>query len=242
MIQKEEKLIGSSVTKIMNKMDYKRLQFEKLSNELSPLDFYNNYEKKLDDWQIKTLKNIDQGISTLVCAPTSCGKTWLSIYPGLTGKRVLFIVPTQALVYQVGALFTKFGGKIYIISADFCCSNNDNNIVIGTPKDIEDKLPVIGTDFDIIIYDEIHNLSSSVFGNNYERLVKVFRNIQFLALSATIGNPHKLVNWFSNIINKNVSLITYSTSFLNLQRHLFDKSLLSYILCHALHKMTLGQN
>ena len=31
------------------------------------------------------------------------------------GKKVLFIVPTQALVYQVGALFTKFGGKIYII-------------------------------------------------------------------------------------------------------------------------------
>ncbi len=223
--KKEEKLI-SRVTKIMNKMDYKRLQFEKLSNELSPLDFYNNYEKKLDDWQIKTLKNIDQGISTLVCAPTSCGKTWLSIYPGLTGKKVLFIVPTQALVYQVGALFTKFGGKIYIISADFCYSNIDNNIVIGTPKDIEDKLPVIGTDFDIIIYDEIHNLSNKVFGNNYERLVKVFRNNQFLALSATIGNPHKLVNWFSKIIDKNVALITYSTRFLNLQRHLFNKKLI----------------
>ena len=223
--KKEEKLI-SRVTKIMNKMDYKRLQFEKLSNELSPLDFYNNYEKKLDDWQIKTLKNIDQGISTLVCAPTSCGKTWLSIYPGLNGKKVLFIVPTQALVYQVGALFTKFGGKIYIISADFCYSNKDNNIVIGTPKDIEDKLPVIGTDFDIIIYDEIHNLSNNVFGNNYERLVKVFRKNQFLALSATIGNPHKLVNWFSSIINKKVSLITYSTRFLNLQRHLFDNKLI----------------
>ena len=41
--KKEEKLI-SRVTKIMNKMDYKRLQFEKLSNELSPLDFYNNYQ------------------------------------------------------------------------------------------------------------------------------------------------------------------------------------------------------
>ena len=109
--KKEEKLIFGRVTKIMNKMDYKRLQFEKLSNELSPLDFYNNYEKKLDDWQIKTLKNIDQGISTLVCAPTSCGKTWLSIYPGLTlSKDVLFIV-LQALVYQVGALFTKFGGE-----------------------------------------------------------------------------------------------------------------------------------
>ena len=237
--KKEEKLINR-VTKIMNKMDYKRLQFEKLSNELSPLDFYNNYEKKLDEWQIKTLKNIDQGISTLVCAPTSCGKTWLSIYPGITGKKVLFIVPTQALVYQVGALFTKFGGKIYIISADFCYSNSDNNIVIGTPKDIEDKLPVIGTDFDIIIYDEIHNLSSNVFGNNYERLVKVFRNNQFLALSATIGNPHKLVNWFSDIIKKNVSLITYSTRFLNLQRHLFDKKLIKLHPMSCISKEDIG--
>ena len=220
-----EKRLMSRVTKIMTQIDYKRLQFEKLSNELAPLDFYNNYEKKLDDWQIKALKHIDKGFSTLICAPTSCGKTWLAIYPGIMGKRVLFIVPTQALVYQVASLFTKFGGNIYIISADFTYGQPDSNIIIGTPKDIEDKLPILGMNFDIVIYDEIHNLSSETFGNNYERLIKVLKNVQFLALSATIGNPKKLVKWFEIITNKKVSLITYTTRFLNLQRHLFRNTL-----------------
>ena len=40
-----------------SKIDYKRMQFEQLSNELSPLDFYNEHKKKLDDWQIKVLNN-----------------------------------------------------------------------------------------------------------------------------------------------------------------------------------------
>ena len=106
---KTDERIMNKITPMMLKMDYKTMQFEKLSNELSPLDFYNDYEKKLDNWQINTLKNIDNGISTLVCAPTSCGKTWLSIYPGLSGKHVLFIVPTVALVYQVSSLFIKLG-------------------------------------------------------------------------------------------------------------------------------------
>jgi len=218
---KRETKLMKRVTKEMHKIDYKRLQFEHLSNELSPLDFYNDHVKKLDDWQVNVLKNIDKGKSTLVCAPTSCGKTWLSIYPGITGKRVLFVVPTQALVYQVSSLFVKFGAKVFMISSDFTYGNMTDNVVVGTPKDIEDKLPIIGKDFDIVIYDEIHNLSSLVFGNYYERLVKVFKNVQFLALSATIGNPKKLANWFESIVSTKVSLITYSTRFLNLQRHVF---------------------
>ena len=226
---KRETKLMKKVTKEMNKIDYKRLQFEKLSNELSPLDFYNDHKKKLDDWQINVLKNIDDGKSTLVCAPTSCGKTWLSIYPGITGKKVLFVVPTHALVYQVSALFVKFGASVSIITSDFTYSNSNDNVFVGTPMDIEDKLPGMGLMFDIVIYDEIHNLSSDIFGNHYERLVKIMKDTQFLALSATIGNPNKLCKWFSTICNRDVSLITYTTRFLNLQRHLFMNNSLKKI-------------
>ena len=223
---KKETRLMKRVTKEMDKIDYKRMQFETLSNELSPLDFYNEHKKKLDTWQIDVLKNIDKGKSTLVCAPTSCGKTWLSIYPGITGKKVLFVVPTQALVYQVSALFVKFGASVSIITSDFTYSNLNDNVFVGTPKDIEDKLPAMGLSFDIVIYDEIHNLSNPIFGNHYERLVKILKNTQFLALSATIGNPKKLQKWFEEVCKRHVSLITYTTRFLNLQRHLFmNKSL-----------------
>ncbi len=226
---KKETRLMKRVTKEMDKIDYKRMQFETLSNELSPLDFYNEHKKKLDTWQIDVLKNIDKGKSTLVCAPTSCGKTWLSIYPGITGKKVLFVVPTQALVYQVSALFVKFGASVSIITSDFTYSNLNDNVFVGTPKDIEDKLPAMGLSFDIVIYDEIHNLSNPIFGNHYERLVKILKNTQFLALSATIGNPKKLRKWFEEVCKRRVSLITYTTRFLNLQRHLFMNNSLTKI-------------
>lgn len=226
---KSDERLMNKITPMMHKIDYKTMQFEKLSNELSPLDFYNDYEKKLDGWQIKTLKNIDRGISTLVCAPTSCGKTWLSIYPGVIGKRVLFIVPTVALVYQVSSLFVKFGAEVFVVCPDFTYGSPNNSVVVGTPKDIEDKLPAIGKTFDIVVFDEIHNLINFQFGGYYERLIKMLKDNTYLALSATIGNPEKLRKWFSDIKEEKMDLIVYTTRFLNLQRHLFSDNKLTKI-------------
>ena len=221
--EKEEKLM-KKVTKIMDDMDIKRFQFEHLSNELAPLDFYNSYEKTLDSWQIDVIENINEGISTLVCAPTSCGKTWLSLYPGINGKKVLFIAPTTPLVLQVASQYTKFGGKVCVITGDETYgSAGEPNIYIGIPKDIEDKLPAIGRDFDIVIYDEVHNLDDEVFGATYERLIKIMGGIPFLALSATVGKPEVLREWLANSTAMDVKYISYSTRFLNLQRHLFTK-------------------
>ena len=239
---KSEKKLMNKITSKMTTINYKRMQFEELSNQLSPLDFYNDYEKKLDNWQIKTLNYIDKGKSVIVCAPTSCGKTWLSIYPGIIGKKVLFLVPTTALIYQVSAIFNKFGAKINIISSEFTYGNENANVIVGTPKDIEDNLASINNDFDIVIYDEIHNLSNKEFGIYYERIVKVFKDTQILALSATIGNPQNLIKWFNKVTGRDLSLITYSTRFLNLQRHLFrnnrDLSKIHPISCLSIDDIT----
>ena len=61
-VNKKEQQLMSKINNIMTDLDYKTMQFEKLSNELSPLDFYNEYDK-LDNWQVKTLENIDNNIS-----------------------------------------------------------------------------------------------------------------------------------------------------------------------------------
>ena len=53
-----EKKLKKRIQKKMDKIDYKKYQFQYLYNRLPPLDFYNDYEKKLDDWQIKVLKLI----------------------------------------------------------------------------------------------------------------------------------------------------------------------------------------
>ena len=220
--KKETKLINKA-TKYMETINYKELQFKKLSNQLKPLDFYNSYKLNLDQWQIDVINDIDKGNSVLVSAPTSCGKTWLSLYPGLISKKILFIVPTEALVFQVGSMFSKFVKQPTLISDNILYITN-NNIIIGTPKAIEDKLPGLDIDFDIIIIDEVHNLGCLDIHHYYERLLKIFSNKQLLALSATIGNPHKLLNWLKKIGYKNINLISYETRFLNLQRQIFNNN------------------
>jgi len=222
LTKKEKKLINK-VTKYMETINYKELQFKKLSNQLKPLDFYNSYKLNLDQWQIDVINDIDKGNSVLVSAPTSCGKTWLSLYPGLISKKILFIVPTEALVFQVGSMFSKFVKQPTLISDNILYITN-NNIIIGTPKAIEDKLPGLDIDFDIIIIDEVHNLGCLDIHHYYERLLKIFSNKQLLALSATIGNPHKLLNWLKKIGYKNINLISYETRFLNLQRQIFSNN------------------
>ena len=217
--KKEKRLMGK-VTKYMKNIKYKELQFKELSNQLAPLDFYNTYKLTLDDWQIKVIKHIDQGENVLVSAPTSCGKTWLALYPGLISKKILFLVPTEALIFQVGSMFSKFVGQPTLVS-DNVLYLTDTNIVIGTPKAIEDKLPVLDVEFDIIIVDEIHNLGCLNEHHYYERLLKIFSDKQLLALSATIKNPYNLINWLKKIGYLNVNLISYNTRFLNLQRQLF---------------------
>ena len=233
---KEVKLMKKT-TILMNNIDYKKMQFELLSNELAPLDFYNGYTKKLDEWQINVLKLLDDKKSVLVTAPTSCGKTWLSIYPGIKGLKILFIVPTDALTFQVASLFTKFVGIIPTMVTSETSYMNSLDIIIGTPKSIEDKLPLFENNFDLLILDEIHNLGNKFIGQYYERLLKIFADTQILALSATIYNPEKLISWILKFHSKNLEHVHYTTRFLNLQRQLFYNNRLTRL--HPISCLTL---
>tara|TARA_B100000963_G_scaffold113772_1_gene99018 strand:+ start:525 stop:3341 length:2817 start_codon:yes stop_codon:yes gene_type:complete len=234
---KEDSKTMRRVGRVMDKIDYKRMQFEKLSNELHPLDFYNEHPKTLDEWQLRVIRFINNNESVIVSAPTSCGKTWLAIYPGVIGKSLLFLVPTDALVFQVGALLNKYTSSQPILMTNEAVYGSNPKIIVGTPKKVEDLLPVVGTDFDYVVYDEIHNLNDPDIGEYYERLLEVFSDKPTLALSATIGDPNSLVNWMSQFHEREINLVTYSTRFLNLQRKIFQNNKLINI--HPMACLTL---
>lgn len=218
-----ERKLRRRVSKLMNKRNYKEIQFEFLYNRLPPLDFYNNYEKKLEPWQAEVLQYIMEQKDVLVCAKTSMGKTWLAMYPGLIGKRVLFIVPTRPLAYQVAAGFMKhIPMGVSVIVKDVFLHKNSNRIVVGTPEDVEHNLFQLDTiKFDIMVCDEIHNLNFDN-GDAYERLIKLFAaRSRILALSATIGNAAFLQDWFTTVCQRPTQLVQHSVRFLNLQRHVW---------------------
>ena len=98
-----------------HKSDIIRFQMLKMHDRLPPLSRYNR-KFKLEEWQCRVLAAIDKEQSTVVCAPTSSGKTLLSTYTcakerknrkGKTGT-VLFVLPSEVLVWQIAATYAKF--------------------------------------------------------------------------------------------------------------------------------------
>ena len=247
------KLILEKMENVVNESDLIELQFTKFYDTMPPLNI--NGFKKFDPWQCKVIENINKGISTILSAPTSSGKTVLSAYTTLKG-RSLFVVPTEALAWQISAYIGSFLNKdIPILTDTFnsipkdncpCLNNKNANLeltcaictlptrdkiiknlnnaitIVGTPNAILNYLPLINNNFDWIIMDEIHMIGKPE-GQAMELIAKVFNNVKFLALSATIGNIDEINAWFKKLNPKrDVENIICDKRFFNLQKYYYN--------------------
>ena len=151
----------------------------------------------------------------MVAAPTSSGKTVCSTYVCEVAQRVLFVVPTEPLVWQVASMFqAKLGGGVSMVTdkLQYRPDSRRSRVTIGTPTALESALSGMlgkvwehkfdyalvesGYDFDYAVYDEVHDLNGQE-GRALQRLIRLV-NSPFLALSATIGNPGELQSWWSS--------------------------------------------
>ncbi len=195
-------------------------QLTEMADRLPPLSrFVHGW--KLDEWQKRVLRVVDEKRSAIVCAPTSSGKTVISQYVtfalGSTG-RVLFVVPTEPLVWQVAALFHKLLKGSVGLCMDYMHFRPDSQlrVIVGTPHSLETVLSKLrgpvgeeavkkvdyaemqgGFTFDYAIFDEVHSLDGEK-GGSLQRLIQSL-NCNFLALSATIGNAEQLRNWWEGV-------------------------------------------
>jgi len=132
---------------IVDSVDIIKLQFTEFYSSMPPLN--QKGFKKLDEWQIKVINNIDNNMSSIVNAPTSAGKTVLAGY-AITKGNCLFIVPTDALVWQVSAYLETIKDTFIPILTRTYQSNpnrdemikllNNSSCIIGTPETIIDYL------------------------------------------------------------------------------------------------------
>jgi hypothetical protein len=214
---------------IVSSLDMVELQFTKFHSQMPPLN--QTGFKKFDEWQVKVIGNIDNGISTVVNAPTSAGKSVLSAYTTTKG-RVLFVVPTDALAWQMSAYIGYvIGSAVPILTATYQSNPardgmiellNRSDAIVGTPETIVDFLPFIHNTFKWIVFDEIHMIGKPE-GSAMEHIAKIFPNVPVLALSATIGNTDELVNWFNQLYpQKTVTQVICDKRFFNLQRFYYD--------------------
>jgi hypothetical protein len=230
-MKNEYRTLLLKMNQIVSKMDLIKLQFNKFHTQMPPLN--SKGFTKLDDWQINVINNIDNNISTVISAPTSAGKSIISGYVTTKGKT-MFIVPTDALAWQMSAYIgniLKTNVPILTQTYQTCPSRdtmieiiNNSLALVGTADTIVDFLPYINNDFKWIIYDEVHMIGKEE-GKSMEYIMKVVENVPFLALSATIGNVDSLVKWLSEITCTDISTIVCNKRFFNLQRYNYNKNL-----------------
>ena len=210
---------------IVSKLNTIHLQFNKFYSNMPPLNIMGFH--KLDDWQIKVINNINNKISTLVQAPTSGGKSILTGFLYTKKVNVLVIVPTAPLCLQMAAMIGKISNQDIpiltrthqtIIKRDEMIEKvNRTGILVGTPCEILDYLPLINIKFDWVVIDEIHMMGKELCCE-METICKLYYDTPLLALSATIGNVYELRDWLITTGVEKVDIIKCDKRFFNLQK------------------------
>lgn len=218
------------IKNFVKSLDILKIQFNELHNHIPPL---NTTDFKLDNWQKDVINNINNNLSTIINAPTSAGKSILSGYT-ITKGKVLFVVPTDALAWQISAYLGSIIGKnLPIITITYQSSPSRDSLIdiinkapaiIGTSVALMDYLPFINLEsISWVIFDEVHMIGS-VEGKDMEHIIKLIKKFKkpFLALSATIENTDELYNWFKTVCDIELQIIKCSKRFFNLQTYYYD--------------------
>ena len=231
---KSQDKIIQKIHKKLSDYEYKLFMLKEMGHLLPPLNFWDNKYKSLDDWQKKAIEYIKNKQSILIKAPTSSGKSFLAMACGILHKKILYICPTEEIVFQIGSRFQKMNLSVHYLVQDrsFTSFSHNTNIYIGDPKTIENNIYKIGIDYDYVVLDEIHNLDDKNIGQSYETIIKMIDS-NFLALSATIKNIDQLQNWFQKLHpSKKINFIEYKKRFINHQKWIYGNKL------HKIHPLS----
>ncbi|WP_017319053.1 DEAD/DEAH box helicase [Mastigocladopsis repens] len=186
------------------------MNYPALSPELDPSSIF---PFELDQFQKDAIASLNAGSSVVVCAPTGSGKTLVgeyAIYRALSrGKRVFYTTPLKALSNQKLRDFReKFGFDLVGLLTGDASINRDAPILVMTTEIFRNMLygtPIgqIGislADVEAVVLDECHYMNDRQRGTVWEEsIIYCHREIQLVALSATVANSDELTDWLNQV-------------------------------------------
>jgi len=205
-----------------------------------------------DKWQRDLLDVVDGRGSALVVAPTSSGKTFVSWYAmkrtlehnkatkrQKDKRRIVYVCPTKALSQQAAAeVYAKYGDVFGIFTEDYDHKVLESEVTVVVPETFETLLTSHEREdyinsIDYVIFDEVHCLGEGSGGEVWERLIMLVR-CPFIALSATVGEPHVFQNWLTQVgqpfalskavepaFKEKIVLIHHKTRWSDLQKYIY---------------------
>jgi len=192
------------------------MNLELIKKEI-PKELFDILSKEIKELRPAQEKSIKKGLlkgnNLLVCTPTASGKTLIAELAGikniLEGKgKCIYIVPLKALASEKFKDFKKRYAHLIRIalsigdldSADPYLADYDLILVTAEKLDslIRHHTPWLSSVATVIV-DEIHIMNDVSRGPTVEILItilkRLLKNMQLIALSATIGNPEELAEW-----------------------------------------------
>jgi len=170
---------------------------------------------KPDKYQISSARSIIQGNNLIVSAPTGTGKTQIAEYAIKTilddhkkDRKVIYTSPLKALSNDHYRHFQELYGKenVGLIIGDRQENVNAPLLVMTTEvyRNMAASLNNHGQldDVDTVIFDEFHFLGDKSRGRVWEESVLFSpqrKDLNLIALSATMGNSDELQKWFSSV-------------------------------------------
>ncbi|HDJ89798.1 MAG TPA: DEAD/DEAH box helicase, partial [Thermoprotei archaeon] len=172
--------------------------------------------KELYTPQIKAINaGLLNGKNIVVSAPTASGKTLiaeLAIVKKVVEeeRKAVYLTPLRALAnekYEDFKKYEKIGLKIALTTGDYDSSDpwlSDYDIIITTNEKMDSLIrhnAIWLKNIGIVVADEIHLINSLKRGPVLEmvlaRLRKNIKNLQIIALSATIRNAKEIAKWLN---------------------------------------------
>jgi superfamily II RNA helicase len=177
------------------------------------LDINTLFPFALDNFQKDAIRALDAGKSVVVCAPTGSGKTLIgeySIHQALArGGRVFYTTPLKALSNQKLRDFrAQFGTEqVGLLTGDISINRDApilvmtteifRNMLYGTPIG-EVGISLVGVQ--TVVLDECHYMNDRQRGTVWEEsIIYCPREIQLVALSATVANSEQLTDWINRV-------------------------------------------
>ena len=194
------------------------MELKNIKKEL-PMEFYSILEKEIVELRPAQEKAVKKGLlkdkNLLVCTPTASGKTLIAELAAMKsiieGKgKAIYIVPLKALATEKYKDFKRKYENIAKIALSIGEIDSadpylvDYDLIITTSEKLDSLirhhapwLSLVKT----VIIDEIHLLNDAGRGPTLEILISIIRellkNVQIIALSATIGNAEELSEWLN---------------------------------------------
>src|SRR3954465_11931385 len=178
--------------------------------------FSAHYDFPLDDFQLRACRELEDGRSVLVAAPTGSGKTIVgefAVHLALeTGRKCFYTTPIKALSNQkYNDLVARYGpDKAGLLPGDNVV-NGEAPIVVMTTEVLRNMLyagsrTLLGLGF--VVMDEVHYLADRSRGAVWEEvIIHLPESVSLISLSATVSNAEEFGEWLETVRGDTTTIV-----------------------------------